>query len=835
MLNTPTAVFHPTVGLVGFTPNDIVNPLSLIRVSPGKPAPWTMPECAPSPPDRLRSIEPIEQLTIFQLDLEHGQGIGDKPPSELPPTPGEKKPGPIRKAGRGALRGFAGVVGWLTSKVPAKGTKRTWINSLEDWANRQDSAASGVDQEKRNREINRLLDMLKRSPAEGLSYAIPMSGMSMSRGTGTGGNSLVRCGIGFSLSSLFGSDPGDPWDIANEQRQALIKTYRELAVKEAQNGNYRRAAYIYGTLLGDVEASARVLEEGRYFDEAAVILRDKLKQPLAAARCLERGGRYGEAISLFLEHNEWLAAAAIHERLDQIAEAHRWYRHAASQKVRSRDYIAAAKLLEDKLGDVPEAERVLLLGAMPPSRNRSCQEHFFELSGRHGRHDRAREVMGQLIDEADRSPVAGTLAQSLAKARSSYPDQQLCEQMNEAVMKLTGEHLPAERSVPVAAQFTESMRKLAPEDDLLARDLQRYLKRLDSEQPVKPSPKRVSQVKSKVIKLDKTLSMPAGAWHRLYMIDRYLCALGTIDEVPDQLVFAYMNSPSQDTTICDHITSRIWDSHEGFERTVLCGMAHDSVVKMPRLMIAARGTEPVPEGIHSISNDGPDVLTGTPSFFPRHTLAVSGHVPNTVWVLAGTLADQPELILNSYRSGNLIDSINVELTPDILGAFADMTEPPMICLHARREAVVLTLGPVQMHFADGVQGPVEFGEPTKQIAGAAPFSRSRYALIHEWGVSMIWNYAGHHNTQLAARDLTHHVAGFTNNAGLLVLAYPEGCRIHSTTKGELQKLEQLTWPGHRARQPVDVIPVGRGDDFAVLFEDGTILTYTVRSPVSARL
>ena len=58
--------------------------------------------------------------------------------------------------------------------------------------------------------------------------------------------------------------------------------------------------------LDDVELGAGragVLEEGAHYLEAASLHRDHLSQPLEAARCLERGGVYHQAIEIYEQHS----------------------------------------------------------------------------------------------------------------------------------------------------------------------------------------------------------------------------------------------------------------------------------------------------------------------------------------------------------------------------------------------------------------------------------------------------------------------------------------------------------------------------------------------------
>ncbi|MEM7626056.1 MAG: hypothetical protein AAF333_10550 [Planctomycetota bacterium] len=836
LLTTPTAIFHPIIGLIGFTETDVLRPLMLLEAAGHRASSWTMPESAARINHRLRSIEPLEQLSLEQLDEEMGEGIGDKPLTELPPLPGEPKPGALSKARSRGRDGVARLVGWITSKAPSGSAKPTWVDALEQWAQQNRTRPGQVDQEKRNHELDRLLDMLNRSPAEGLSHAIPLSGLSQARGIAPAGNRLTRRGTSFSLSGLFGSGPADPWAIAEEQRRALMESYRQIATEEAQQGRYRRAAYIYGSLLGDLEASERVLEEGGYFEEAAVILRDKLKQPVAAARCLERGGRLGEAVTLYLESNEWLAAAAIYERLEQIDSAHRWYRHTAEQKIQISDFVGAASLLEDKLQDVAEAERVLLLGALPPARDPKCLKNLFELTGRHGRHDQAREALDRLVNDADRPVVAGQLAQSLAQTRGTYPDPLLRDRMAGAVMGLVGRHLPDERSVALATAFTNAIRALSPEDSLLARDAGRHLQRLREAPPASQKLRSSSRSANHVAELVEIIKLPQGVWHRALIIEKSLFALGDIGHPSTNLVVARVKKWNNETTVThSRVAPSTWQDRDEFESTVVTSVVPHTTPNRHQILVTALGKPPIANKLCSMHQAPPYVAVGTPTPWPKHTLAVSGDVPNITWVLAGTLADEPELVLNAYRANNLTQSLSVSITPQAREVIAEQAISPRIRLHARREVVVLTIGRVLMHFADGDQVSTEILDaPVTQITGAVPFGRSRYALLHDRGLTMFWNYPGNRMSETVCRNTVQPVGAFTNTSGLLVVADTEGGCLYSTTKGQVDIVDRFSWTRESSSPPVAICAIDHGDDFAVLLENGTVLSYTVSAPLGGR-
>ena len=108
-----------------------------------------------------------------------------------------------------------------------------------------------------------------------------------------------------------------PYDL----QQKLLAKYRELANREKRLKRYRRAAYIYAELIGDVETAAAVLEEGKHFREAAEIYRKHLHKPLLAARTYESGGLFREAVEIYEELELWEEAGDVYGKMEQSSKA----------------------------------------------------------------------------------------------------------------------------------------------------------------------------------------------------------------------------------------------------------------------------------------------------------------------------------------------------------------------------------------------------------------------------------------------------------------------------------------------------------------------------------
>jgi len=199
----------------------------------------------------------------------------------------------------------------LTSMVPSGASQRTWVDGVEEWA---DKFLGGMSEKQKRRQfldVYRLQEMLEKNPDEGLKFAMPLS-ILISSGAESANSRLSRSLVNFNLSNLGGNArPGGP-SLPADLHGQLMRRYRELAEREIRLGRYRRAAYIYGNLLYDLSSAAKTLEMGMHYREAAILFKEKLNRIDDAARCLKEGGFFSEAIELFESRGQHEAAGDLY-------------------------------------------------------------------------------------------------------------------------------------------------------------------------------------------------------------------------------------------------------------------------------------------------------------------------------------------------------------------------------------------------------------------------------------------------------------------------------------------------------------------------------------------
>ena len=466
-------LFHPGLGLIRFEDRDTLRPSDLLTIGPPRTpsgaaaavtSTWSEAQPGVSFADRLErlvAVLPLEQprsgLERFMQDDDSGEGSGDE----------------------GGKQGsfFRRMLGGKDSAPDLSG-----------------SGSSG----KHDREIKRLLDLIKTNPDKGLRHALPIGGLFRGRGgrsAGSGARLGDRGPIKFNLGNLFSagdrSGSASFFSVGANLQERLRAAYLEAANRELELGRFGRAAYIFGELLSDLHAAANALEQGKLFRDAAQI-HSRLGQYKKAAACLERGGYLEEAADLYLEHKEHEKAGALFRRIGMEAGAEEAYHTAMLIHRNGGRPLKAAKILHHHLGETGEALDELARFPGKPA----CLDFYFRLLGETGDHERAAETLSKLRHRDD-VPLP-----SLVKLYDKYPDQTVREQARQTGRAIISETLTHDNKT----QLGQLLQAFAPGDKLLPRDLQRFY-----DINIKPpdAPKRIRDFEE-IISVDFKPALPDG-------------------------------------------------------------------------------------------------------------------------------------------------------------------------------------------------------------------------------------------------------------------------------------------------------------------------------------
>ena len=181
----------------------------------------------------------------------------------------------------------------------------------------------------------------------------------------------------------------------------LAEEYRKFAQRAAEQGDFRRAAYIHGYLLRDDRKAAGVLQRGGLHYDAALIYLQKLNDLPAAAQAFEAAGAVDRAIELYRQIGRHEAAGDLLRRIGDEEAALAEYRVAAKLCADGSppDHLAAGKLWLEKIHNAECAVEQYRARLGPAARGQRglCA---LELARFHAQRGVVEPVIA-LLDEAD--------------------------------------------------------------------------------------------------------------------------------------------------------------------------------------------------------------------------------------------------------------------------------------------------------------------------------------------------------------------------------------------------------------------------------------------------
>ncbi len=235
-----------------------------------------------------------------------------------------------------------------------------------------------------------------------LRRAVPLASPQDRGAVPLGGHQLPINKLLYSLANILGIDRGmtNLWLGGGDVWPKLQQEYRKAAEQAAQQGDYRRAALIYGKLLRDYRSAANALAQGGTFRDAAILYLDKLGDKLAAARMYEEAGEIDRAVVLYRQTGDHALVGDALRRAGEPEAALAEYQLAAAQLVNTyQDYHAAGELLLRRAGNVPLAQAYFEAGwaRRPGPNDIPCAKHLLALYAQQP----SPQALLQLVAEAE--------------------------------------------------------------------------------------------------------------------------------------------------------------------------------------------------------------------------------------------------------------------------------------------------------------------------------------------------------------------------------------------------------------------------------------------------
>jgi len=262
------------------------------------------------------------------------------------------------------------------------GFVKSMFHKKKDWS--EGIQEDFEDLNKRNqKEIDKLMELLKNNPEEALKYAIPLDNTGASRGQNSGQLQLSKRWNNF---SLFGSDMfsggnhgggGGSIDLGHHFHQ-LSDQYHKTAKDLIDKKEYEKASFVYMKLLKDFHLAASTLETGKMYEEAAAIYLKHANNRLKAAECYEKGNMIAKAIELYEEIELYEKVGDLYLTLQNQPKAFQAFEKTVEVYKRKNKYIPAALIYQHKMKDMLKTQNLLMEGWNHNIEPYNCLNHYLE-------------------------------------------------------------------------------------------------------------------------------------------------------------------------------------------------------------------------------------------------------------------------------------------------------------------------------------------------------------------------------------------------------------------------------------------------------------------------
>ncbi|PWN65027.1 hypothetical protein C1631_020675 [Chryseobacterium phosphatilyticum] len=238
--------------------------------------------------------------------------------------------------------------------------------------------------------------------------------------------------------------------------------YEELAEKYIAEKEYKKAAKVYMNLLQDHYRGAKTLEDGGFYNEAAVVYLKKLKNKSDAANCYEKAKQYKKAIELYKEMEQKEKVGDLYKEINELENAHTYYQIVADDYISNNQMVKASLLYRKKMENTEEAQKVLLKGWEENKDAFNCLNNYFaNISD-------VKELETQIRDLYQKTPLFKKLIYLDAMKYEFKKDPKL-----QAVTRNIAYEIIAEK-VESRSEIVNELKYFNPDDEVILKDISRY-------------------------------------------------------------------------------------------------------------------------------------------------------------------------------------------------------------------------------------------------------------------------------------------------------------------------------------------------------------------------
>jgi tetratricopeptide (TPR) repeat protein len=238
--------------------------------------------------------------------------------------------------------------------------------------------------------------------------------------------------------------------------------YEELAQKYIREKDYQRAAKVYMNLLKDYYRGAKTLEDGGWYNEAAVIYLKKLKNKSEAANCYEKAKQYKKAIDLYIELGQKEKAGDLYRQMNDTQNANIYYQMVVDDYVNNHQMVKGSLIYRKKMEMPDEAQKILLKGWEEDRDAFNCLNNYFaNISDAKKLDQQIRELYGK-------TPSEKKIIYLEAMKHEFKKNPELRSTTRNIAYEIISE------KVATRSEIVNELKHFNPEDEVVLKDISRY-------------------------------------------------------------------------------------------------------------------------------------------------------------------------------------------------------------------------------------------------------------------------------------------------------------------------------------------------------------------------
>lgn len=255
---------------------------------------------------------------------------------------------------------------------------------------------------------------------------------------------------------------GGNFYLENSLFDRIRNKYEELAEKYIAEKDYTRAAKVYMNLLNDNYRGAKTLEDGGFYNEAAVIYLKKLKNKSEAASCFEKAKQYQKSIELYKELEQKEKVGDLYMQINDTKNANSYYQMVVDDYVNNDQMVKASLIYRKKMNVPEEAQKILLQGWEENKDAFNCLNNYFVNI------NTIEDLNHTILDLYAKTPADKKLIYLEAMKHEFKKDSKLQEITRNIAYEIIAENIKNHSSI------INELKHFNPKDEVILKDISRY-------------------------------------------------------------------------------------------------------------------------------------------------------------------------------------------------------------------------------------------------------------------------------------------------------------------------------------------------------------------------